>query len=613
MNKVILLIMFIVLVSSVSAYIDLANESTLVYYVGNDTSGNLTDYKDNSLIKLPAEPYGNPAYRTPRNVNFSNYSVELDGSDWFFYNSSAIGTAMMGSIGTNRSFGFGLSFSGRTGNAGYMFGPTNHDGSWHGFSCYHGGTILYCFMGGNQLNTAITLNRNYTVAAYWNTSHLLMYLKTDTDGIPVEVGTPLATAMNAPESRPYIGTYNEGAEPYTGQLSEMWIYNDTMTERDIFHIMSNSLRRIPVVDITPPTNSSWNVTSNNTFFEDSSSWNNGGTVNLSSNLLTLTVTTDETSNGSCRIGVEQNYTEMVANNSNFKFATTATTSHSYVVFDNITFGDNCLYCSFIDDDGNEPAGGVSSSGCLNVTYWSSMNVTLNQPLNETVSTIKEMIFNFTVVFSNDILNSSLWANFSGTWQLNQTLTVISNNTKTNFSLINLVDGYYIWNVESCSSKICNFSSSNFTLTVSIPIAGMLNATLSPNITDLFYPVNWSKLNLTAVINHTTGNFTWNLTEYNVSAYNLTEWVFNLTNTGDLPINVTLKQNQTKNWYEWWCNNNTIAINITDSPKTLFILTGGQTRFINCTLNVINISETKVNWSVTVDRAIWDFDYIFNKT
>ncbi|MBW2993681.1 hypothetical protein KY317_03855 [Candidatus Woesearchaeota archaeon] len=116
-------------------------------------------------------------------------------------------------------------------------------------------------------------------------------------------------------------------------------------------------------DAAPPTNSSWNVTSGNVKVgESTSAWIQGGTINITSNLLSLTVTTNENSNGSCILDKNYNYTTTIAENSNYKFATTDTTSHSYTVFDNITIGNHCLYCSFIDDNSNEFAN--SSSGCL---------------------------------------------------------------------------------------------------------------------------------------------------------------------------------------------------------------------------------------------------------
>lgn len=142
----------------------------------------------------------------------------------------------------------------------------------------------------------------------------------------------------------------------------------------------------------------------------------------------------------------------------------------------------------------------------------------------------------------------------------------------------------------------------------------ITSSLSPNMTELLYPVNWSRLNLTAVINHTTGNFTWNLTEYNISAYNLTDWVFNVTNEGNVIGNVTLWKNQTKNWYEWWCYNGTYWVNTTNTSQPFYTgIAPLSSIYVNCTLNVINISETYVNWSVTIDRAIWDFNYTFNAT
>ena len=248
---------------------------------------------------------------------------------------------------------------------------------------------------------------------------------------------------------------------------------------------------------------------------------------------------------------------------------------------------------------------------------SSISVTLNYPPNNSIfDSPKSIEFNFTVTSFEAIVNASLWSNFSGTWKINQTLTTITNDTKTNFSKVVINTGNYIWNVESCNNQLnCTFAPSNFTLKMVVLNPTNLTSVLSPNITDLFYPINWTKLNITSFINHTSGNFTWNYTEYNISPYNLslTSFLFNVSNNGSLSIDVFLKQNQTKEWYNWWCNINGIAIDIIDTYKFLFSLPSNSDKQINCSLDVINISETLVNWSVTVNRAVWDFDWTFNST
>ncbi len=177
-------------------------------------------------------------------------------------------------------------------------------------------------------------------------------------------------------------------------------------------------------DNTAPTNSSWNVTSGNVRTGESTIiWQTGGQINITSNLLNFTVVTDENANGSCILDHDWNYTKTIANNSNYKFLTTETVNHSYQVYDNISAGTHCLYCSFIDIWGNELSN--SSSGCLSVRRWWLPNVTLNKPDNLSTIMYKDqkdngIVFNFTASSDGNISNCSLWGNFSGTWEVNQT-------------------------------------------------------------------------------------------------------------------------------------------------------------------------------------------------
>jgi len=114
---------------------------------------------------------------------------------------------------------------------------------------------------------------------------------------------------------------------------------------------------------TEITNSSWNVTSGNLATGiDSTAWNNGSRINITSNLLSFTVETNVATNMSCVLDHEWDYNTAVANNSNYKAATTETTSHSYTLYDNISVGNHYVYCSFITADGN-----IANSGKLLLT------------------------------------------------------------------------------------------------------------------------------------------------------------------------------------------------------------------------------------------------------
>jgi hypothetical protein len=268
-------------------------------------------------------------------------------------------------------------------------------------------------------------------------------------------------------------------------------------------------------------NSSWNVTSGNIAPSSSSTaWNTGGIVNVTSNKLSGTFFTNIDANCSGRLDVEGNYSQITANNSNFKFATTDTTSQAFNTipsFENLDSDEHCFYISCIDSNGlNETATNVSTSGCLNITV-----------------------------------------------------------------------------------SISNFSSS-----------------INENITTLLYGVNYSRI----TINYSNptvlaGNFTWNFSDYNITAINGSLWTFNFTSNGTASVNISLQQNQTLPWYQWWCWNTSTdkTWNITATKQNLFNLSAGTSKKINCTLDVINITMTFVNWSATVNKAYWNFTWNFTRS
>ena len=168
------------------------------------------------------------------------------------------------------------------------------------------------------------------------------------------------------------------------------------------------------IPAAPPTNSSWNITSLNLLSgENSSVWNAGGVnvINITNNTLSLAVTTSVASNGSCAIGKDLNYTAMVADNINYKFATTETTSHSYLVYDNISVGNHCLYCSFIDAAGREFAN--SSSGCLNLTRTKSITGYVFDSLSNIIVGARVYITN---LFTN--ITESVITNADGIYESN---------------------------------------------------------------------------------------------------------------------------------------------------------------------------------------------------
>lgn len=66
--------------------------------------------------------------------------------------------------------------------------------------------------------------------------------------------------------------------------------------------------------------------------------------------------------------------------------------------------------------------------------------------NEYFDSGSNVELNFTATDSNGISSCQLWTNTTGIWHKNQTITSITSGVETNFSKINLGDGYYKWNV-----------------------------------------------------------------------------------------------------------------------------------------------------------------------
>jgi len=196
-------------------------------------------------------------------------------------------------------------------------------------------------------------------------------------------------------------------------------------------------------DTTPPTNSSWNVTSNNVI-GDTEAWNTDEMVHITSDLLSLTVTTNKISNGSCILDQNLNHTATIDLNENYLFATLNTVSHAYTVYDDISEGIHCLYCSFIDELGNEYAN--STSGCLqvNLTFPSELVVTSNKPDDlEEFLAYHPVTFNFSASDIKPIQSCDL--KIEGI--VNQTIYGVSNNSVvTNFNDVEFPTGVYEWNV-----------------------------------------------------------------------------------------------------------------------------------------------------------------------
>ena len=368
------------------------------------------------------------------------------------------------------------------------------------------------------------------IVCRYNGTHLSAWV----NGVHEDSDALTGTIYNSGVST-YIAYYQRGVDYYGGKIDEMSIYERDLSSVEIVQLYnSGTCLTYPFeVDENAPTNSTWNVTDNVVLGENTTCWDVGCTINITENSLPYTVILNEPGNGTSRIDVEQNYTQMLAANANYKHPTTETPNQSNTLYDNITIGNHCLFSSWIDANKNQPVSGDSSSGCLNFTYFEAPTVNLISPINNlnTTNTSVNFIFNATVFGLSSIINASLYENSSGSWTLNQTITTISNNTNTNFSLKTFSEGSYKWNVFVCGTKgLCDWSVNNYTFTIDLtsPIITITN----PENGSLF---NKDSVNLNWGVNEVTNwcgyslNGTSNITiTTDIILYNLTETTHNVS-------------------------------------------------------------------------------------
>lgn len=332
------------------------------------------------------------------------------------------------------------------------------------------------------------------------------------------------------------------------------------------------------------TQATYNVTSGNIFGENSTAWRtNGSVMNFSSDLLSLTFDTDVSSNCSMRLDTEQNYTEMIAANSNYKLATTDTTSHSGTLFDSITHGNHSLYISCISNGNNETPPGVSTSGQLNLTLWENLTVTLDSPANDSLLSNAEIDYLYTP-YGNDTINQcSLYHNATGTWVLNETnSSTHANATQSNFNNVFNESIFIEWNVECCNDKTCAFAPANYTFNLTLI---NLTSTLCENMTELIYRPNISNYNVS------TGT----LTEYNITPTNMSlcAWVYNITVTNASLIQAKTNYSLNQSIYNVTYN----GVDLNSSYQVIINATAAASYQINTSFSYYNASAGPENWTV----------------
>ncbi|MFH1849943.1 MAG: hypothetical protein ABH879_07225, partial [archaeon] len=132
-------------------------------------------------------------------------------------------------------------------------------------------------------------------------------------------------------------------------------------------------------------------------------------------------------------------------------------------------------------------------------------VRLEQPPNSALLNHDAIRFNFTPSDAN-IKNCSLFANFSGAFMKNETLTALANGSKNSFNAVTLGTGTYAWNVR-CYDWAGNsrFNDSNYTVEIDVtaPAAFSLSGPSNDTVSMTLAPtLTWTETSDTNFANYT---------------------------------------------------------------------------------------------------------------
>ena len=119
-------------------------------------------------------------------------------------------------------------------------------------------------------------------------------------------------------------------------------------------------------------------------------------------------------------------------------------------------------------------------------------VVLQRPINNSNMSTTSITFNFTPSDNLLLKNVTLYANFSGTWQANESTSSLANGTNNSITVSQVSEGEFVWNILVYDTYgNSNFASVNFTLTVDrtppkISLDAPSNNTYTNNLTARMY-------------------------------------------------------------------------------------------------------------------------------
>ncbi len=357
---------------------------------------------------------------------------------------------------------------------------TNHTGTWH-------------------------LNQTESVTGTLNTTSLNLTLPTDDYFIwniqcsdssgQTDWGASNRTVL--PDRTPPVVNFTSPTEDNDTSVSQDWIYAEiSLVETNFQNITFSLYNSTSLVNQTtflsqllnltweslPDTTYYYNVT----VFDVANNSNSSTTIQIrldtnaptGSNIAPLsgTLSKNSTQNLTATFSdeVELNKTTLFVINSTGQTAYTTLislsglTSATVGVVYNFPYDDTFTWLYSVQDlAGNEYNTTSSTIGIDTV----SPEITLDYPQDsQNFSTYTTSQFNFTVNDESEILNCSLYGNWSGSWHLNQTLTSPARATSINFSAVTVEsDNFYSWTVKCVDThQNTGWNSINFTFAAFLP-------------------------------------------------------------------------------------------------------------------------------------------------
>ncbi|MBU0907372.1 MAG: hypothetical protein KKE05_04425, partial [Nanoarchaeota archaeon] len=250
---------------------------------------------------------------------------------------------------------------------------------------------------------------------------------------------------------------------------------------------------------------------------------------------------------------------------------------------------------------NDTLNNVASASASWTISTNAPAVSLNYPANNKwFNSGASIEFNFTAADSNGLSVCELWGNWTDAWHKNQTLTSVTSGAETNFSLLDLGEGFYGWNVWCNDTTGLAETSSWATLNRTFGVD-----TTFPQI-NLTYPLNTTYTTSPTALNYT-------FTETNPSSC---WWNNGTTNSTAVTCGINwtgLTSNEGSNTWTVWINDS--ANNQNFSSVTFFVDSLSPTTNLLSPPNNTNVNNATITFSCNMtDAQISNITlYIWNST